>query len=287
MAPNSPGSFSLQGGSDKSWHNNWIKIWPTATCMEVTGVFPVSRGPHFLSEWQGGSGVKEKGQRSVLHQLPALSPVFSPFLLNSPIQCIFIYQVSWRALLHFPSFPLSVVHAPSFISPLFLPPSCWHALPVPPGEHTRIDLTISAIQPPKSNYHGHNSVIKSNGLLEEAPTLKQNKSFSTLLHIILCVTLPGRMNRIHTSAQASFNYGFFSYLKLLHTVDHKNSNTLGLFFRFSSFLPKHAHKLDDGLKSGLQYECEWMECVLRWTVDLSTILPLNQQLLHQEQVKKD
>lgn len=83
-------------------------------------------------------------------------------------------------------FSLSVVHALTFISLLLLPPSCWHALCPPRQTHTRIDLTISAIQPPKSNYHGHNTVIKSNWLLEEAPTLKQNKSFSTLLHIILC-----------------------------------------------------------------------------------------------------
>lgn len=115
---------SFHEGSYKSWHNNWIKIWATATCMEVTGVFPVSRGPHFLSEWQGGSGVKEKGQRSVLHQPPALSLVCSPFLL---------YFYSSSGLTSFTPFPLSVVHAPSFLSLLFVPPSCWHALSVPPG----------------------------------------------------------------------------------------------------------------------------------------------------------
>lgn len=171
----------------KSWHNNWIKIWLTATCMEVTGVFPVSRRPHFLSEWQGGSGVKEKGQQSVLHQPPALPPCLQS-LSSAFSHSMWCYFLKWPDELYSipPSFPLSVVHAPSFMSLLFLPPSCWHTLSVPPGDHTGKDLTVSAIQSPKSNYHGHNSVIKSNGWLDEAPTLKQNKSFSTLLHIILC-----------------------------------------------------------------------------------------------------
>lgn len=37
-------------------------------------MFPVSRGPHFLSEEQGRSGGKKKGQQSALHHPPALSP---------------------------------------------------------------------------------------------------------------------------------------------------------------------------------------------------------------------
>lgn len=86
-------------------------------------------------------------------------------------------------------FPLPVVHAASFISLLLLLPSHWHSLIPSRQTHTRIDLTISAIQPPKSNDHGHNTVIKSNGLLDEAPTRRQNKSFSSLLHIIPSVPL--------------------------------------------------------------------------------------------------
>lgn len=134
-------------------------------------------------------------------------------------------QVARWASLHFPL--SSSVHAPSFISLLSLPPSCWHAPSPPRRTHTRIDLTISAIQPPKSNYHGHNAVIKSNGLLDEAPTLKLNKSFSTLLHIILCATLPGTMNCVHSAAYNLFNFTEL-YLKLFHTVEqhHINSNTL-------------------------------------------------------------
>lgn len=47
---------------------------------------------------------------------------------------------------------------------------CWHAIP---GQTpTRADLAISPIQPPESNYHGQNRVIKSNGLLYEVHTQK-------------------------------------------------------------------------------------------------------------------
>lgn len=116
-----------------------------------------------------GSAVCFASAPSFVSPLQSLSAEFSHSMYFD------FTQVAWRAFLHSPSFPLSVVHAPSF----FPSSSCLpHAdmLSVPPGEHTRIDLTISAIQPPKSNYHGHNSVIKSNGLLDWAPTLKQNKS---------------------------------------------------------------------------------------------------------------
>lgn len=71
-----------------------------------------------------------------------------------------------------------------------LPLSCSpHSPPRLTHTHTlsRTDLTISPIQPPKSNYHGQNRVIKSNGLLYEVHTQKQNKSFSTLIHNILFV----------------------------------------------------------------------------------------------------
>lgn len=216
MAPNSPGSFSLWGGSYKSWHNNWIKIWPNATCMEVTGVFPVSRGLTSCQSDREGQGSRRRvsGLFCINPQLCLSSAV--PFCWILSFNVFWFPQVARRALLHLPSSLLSVVRAPSFIALLLVPPSCWHALSVPPGEHTRIDLTISAIQPPKSNYHGHNSVIKSNGLLEEAPTLKQKKSFSPPLHIILCVTLPVTMNRTHTSAQASFNYRFFLLYRTLN-----------------------------------------------------------------------
>lgn len=78
--------------------------------------------------------------------------------------------------------------------------------------HTRIDLTISAIQPPKSNYHGHNTVIKSNGLVDEAPTWRQNKSFSSQLHIILSVPLPGTTNSVHSSPRALCNSTFIFFL---------------------------------------------------------------------------
>lgn len=136
MAPNSPGSFSLWGGSYESWHNNWIKIWPTAKCMEVTGVFPVSRGPHFLSEWQGGSGVKEKGQRSVLHQPPALSLLFCPFLLNSLIQCVLISS----------SGPTSVTPF-ALLSPL----CCWCSLFYFPPLGASLMLTCS-LSPPRRTH---------------------------------------------------------------------------------------------------------------------------------------
>lgn len=97
------------------------------------------------------------------------------------------------------TFLLPVVHIPSFISLLLLLPSCRHGLIPSRQTHTRIDLTISAIQPPKSNYHGHNTVIKSNGLSDEAPTQRQKRSFSSLLHIIPSVPSPGTMNRVHSS----------------------------------------------------------------------------------------
>lgn len=177
-------------GSYKSRHDNWIKIWPSATCMEVTGVFPVSRGPHFLSEWQGSSEVKEKGQQPVLHQHPAF--VSPPVLLPPSLPLAFFHSMEYYFLKRpdvvyatFPSFPRAVVHAPSFISLLLLPPSCCHALGPPRRAHTRIDLTVSAVQPPKSNYYGHNTVIKSNGLLEEAPT--PSAPCSTLFPVLLCL----------------------------------------------------------------------------------------------------
>lgn len=53
---------------------------------------------------------------------------------------------------------------------------------------TTTDLTISPIQPPRSNYHGQNRVIKSNGLLYEVHTLKQNKSFSHLIYNCIFAT---------------------------------------------------------------------------------------------------
>lgn len=99
-------------------------------------------------------------------------------------------------LLHFLFYLTSILQAvyviftplhPPFYFLLLLPLSCWYALRSPRLTHTRADLTISPIQPPKSNYHGQNRVIKSNELLDEVHSQKQ-KSFGTLIHIIQCAT---------------------------------------------------------------------------------------------------
>lgn len=56
--------------------------------------------------------------------------------------------------------------------------------------HTRTDPTTSPIQPPKSNYHGQNRVIKSNGLLDEVHAALQSGTSplvlgSTLFNVLL------------------------------------------------------------------------------------------------------
>lgn len=122
-----------------------------------------------------------------------------------PFSVILFPLGAWCSLCRFstPCSLRSLFYFPPLVAPLML--TCSH----PPRQtHTRIDLTISAIQPPKSNYHGHNTVIKSNGLLDEAPTRRQNKSFSSLLHIIPSVPLPGTMNWVHTSPRALYNSTF-------------------------------------------------------------------------------
>lgn len=160
---------------------------------EVISPFPVRRGAHFLSEWQRRSEVTEGGQQSVSHQHPSalslsLDSLYSLFLLHSFILLYINSSSCLSDFLHFFLLPVSATHSfPSTFHFLLLLLSRWHALPsVPPRlTHTRTDLTISPIQPPKSNYHGQNRVIKSNGLLYEVHT---QKSFSTLIHNILFVT---------------------------------------------------------------------------------------------------
>lgn len=94
------------------------------------------------------------------------------------IFCISIYPLSaaYSYPFYFPSLVASLPLTCSPLSPLRL-------------THTRTDLTISPIQPPKSNYHGQNRVIKSNGLLYEVHTQKQNKSFSTTIFSLLLTYL--------------------------------------------------------------------------------------------------
>lgn len=159
--------------------------------------------------------VRGQGEGSVVCFASAPSFVCSSALRFScilPFNEMLFPLEAWCGLCRF---PLPVVHAPSLISLLLLLPSCWHALIPPRQTHTRIDLTISAIQPPKSNYHGHNTVIKSNGLLDEVPTRRQNKSFSSLLHIIPSVPLPGTMNWVHSSPRVLCNSSFIFLYRTL------------------------------------------------------------------------
>lgn len=223
---------------------------------------------------RGGQGARGRVS-SLLCIIPQLCLlVCSLFLLHSFIQC---NTVSSSGLMSFTPFPpLFLCSCPVFYFPPFVAPSCWHAPSPPRRTHARIDLTISAIQPPKSNYHGHNAVIKSNGLLDEAPTLKLNKSFSTLLHIILCATLPGTMNCVHSSAYNLLNFTE-SYLKLFHTVEQHHINSKTLFSSclcgFVQFPPTA------GKNCKLAFSVSvWVNgvYVLRWPVDLSRFLSLTQ-----------
>lgn len=80
-------------------------------------------------------------------------------------------------------------------SPPHTPPSVSSSLSPSPSRpeasaHTRTDPTISPIQPPKSNYHGQNRVIKSNGLLDEVHGALQSGTSplalgSTLFNVLL------------------------------------------------------------------------------------------------------
>ncbi len=112
------------------------------------------KSPHSF-HWQWG--IKK------VNPVPPTGEVFLPRL------CCSLFHF------YFPSLVASLPLTCSPLSPLRL-------------THTRTDLTISPIQPLKSNYHGQNRVIKSNGLLYEVHTHKQNKSFSTLIHNIPFVT---------------------------------------------------------------------------------------------------
>lgn len=98
----------------------------------------------------------------------------------------------------FTSIPQAVYLIFSIFPPLFpfhflTPSSCCSSHndmlspSVPPRlRHTTADLTISPIQPPKSNYHGQNRVIKSNGLLYKVHSQKLYKSVSTDTQHFVC-----------------------------------------------------------------------------------------------------
>lgn len=110
---------------------------------------------------------------------------------------------------HRTSTPPSVSSSPSLSLFLALPPSRPEA-----SAHTRTDPTISPIQPPKSNYHGQNRVIKSNGLLDEvhgalqsgtSPLALRSTLFNVLLTSWLAPTLVANAN-----SQSSLSKLFFS-----------------------------------------------------------------------------
>lgn len=212
------------------------------------------REAHFLSEWQGRSEVKQGGRQSVSHQHPSALSLSSDLLYN-----LCLLHFFFRFYISSSSHPLLYPPTPFVLSTRYF--SLSHSIsccsshddmlsPQSLKANTRAGLTISPIQPPKSNYHGQNRVIKSNGLLYEVHAQQQNKSFSSLMHNILFVT-----------------YILLDVINWLYSPKPQYTDTvrLGNYSMCYSVLLYHTKKSQSVLITSLFQQTRiLMACILEW-----------------------
>lgn len=187
-------------------HHRLHQLWGLNVCF-TTGhgvTLPVT-----WTEEVRGRGERWRGRPSVSHQHPS---VVSP----PPSSVHFCHILSLYFNVATSGSLCGAEHQPLLLFPPLLL-SLFLALPLSRPQasaHTRTDPTISPIQPPKSNYHGQNRVIKSNGLLDEvhaalqsgtSPLALRSTLFNVLLTSWLAPTLVADAN-----SQSSLSKLFFS-----------------------------------------------------------------------------